>query len=199
MRQRSDERAQQACECSQYRHAGSEKLSASPEKRPDHSSQDQHQQNLLPQRPLLPGHGHELADLVDGPGPDQLGKMKNCSNAFLQEFQQLIENLFHAQTPVQPLLIDPDVTWEPGAGSEKRSLHRQRALLISATLDGGRLAMARDHTDALVDPGNDVVSRARLQEGNAVLATGRQDAVTRPLHFRRKWLTRYRAIAERKT
>jgi hypothetical protein len=95
--ERLDKHAKQACKCGQYCCTCFQQLSACSEKHPDHASQDQDQQKLLPQRPLLPWHGHELADLIDGPSPDQLDEMKDRSNALLQEFQQLIENLFHGR------------------------------------------------------------------------------------------------------
>src|SRR6478672_11091541 len=78
-------------------------------------------------------------------------------------------------------------------------LYRQFPLLVCPTLDGGRLAMPRDHPYALVDPGSDVVRRAALQESDAVVAAGRQDTVARRLHFRRIRLGRNRSVAERKT
>src|SRR5215475_8554168 len=62
----------------------------------------------------------------------------------------------------------------------------------------GRLVVARHHAHPLVDPRDDIVRRAPLQEGDAVLAAGCEDAVTGALHLRRK-LTRDRTIAEGKT
>src|SRR4029077_11853040 len=61
--------------------------------------QDQDQKKLLPQRPFLPRHRHQLADLVDRPGPDDFDEAENRRNTLMQEFQELIENLFHGQNP----------------------------------------------------------------------------------------------------
>src|SRR5436309_1540085 len=47
---------------------------------------------------------------------------------------------------------------------------------MCAALDGGSLAMARDHANALVDPRRDVIRRAALQESDAVVAAGGVDA-----------------------
>jgi hypothetical protein len=95
VRQSSHEHAKQMCEGAQYRCAGVEELPAYLEKRPDHSRQDQDQQNLLSQRPLLPRHGRELADLVHRPHPDELDEAEDGRNPIMQEFQKLIEHLFH--------------------------------------------------------------------------------------------------------
>src|SRR5262245_11562244 len=58
--------------------------------------------------------------------------------------------------------------------------------------------MTCDHADPLLDPHNDVIRRAALQKGDAVLAAGGKNAVARLLHLRRKRLARDRAVAERK-
>src|SRR5215510_5779845 len=89
----------QTCECGQDRRTCLQKLPTCPVERPEYRSQNQDQENLFQQRPLLPGYGHKFADLVDGPGPDQFDKTKDRSNALLQEFQQLIEDLFHGRVP----------------------------------------------------------------------------------------------------
>src|SRR6476469_5559072 len=60
-----------------------------------------------------------------------------------------------------------------------RALHRHRPLLMGPALDGGGLAVARDHAHAFVDPRDDVVRRAGLQEGDAVPAACGKNAVTR--------------------
>src|SRR5712664_2811190 len=79
------------------------------------------QQNLLQQRPLLPGHGHELGDLVDGPGPDQFDQMEDRRNPLLQEFQELIENLFHGPwlRRLNRPFENPDSTWKRALGSRR--------------------------------------------------------------------------------
>jgi hypothetical protein len=74
--------------------------SRSPVKRPEHGGQDQHQQYLLPDWPFRPWHGHQLADLVDREGPDQLDEMEDCSDPLLQEFQELVEDLLHGRDSV---------------------------------------------------------------------------------------------------
>src|SRR6266700_3798609 len=84
-------------------------------------------------------------------------------------------------------------------GYRRPRLHRHCPLLVSAPLDGGRLAMACDHAHALVDPGDDVVGGAALQEGDTVVAAGREHALTRRLHFRWVGLARNRGVAERET
>src|SRR3954454_811988 len=84
----------------------------------------------------------------------------------------------------------------PGVPS---GLYRQFPLLVCPALDGGCLAMPRDHPHALVDPGDHVVRRAALQESDAVVAAGRENTVARRLHFRWPGLGSTRAIAERKT
>src|SRR5215472_9110575 len=66
-------------------------------------------------------------------------------------------------------------------------------------LDGGSLTVAGDHAHALVQPRDDVVGRAGLQKGDAIVAAGGKDAVARSLHLRRKRLARHGAVAERKT
>src|SRR5262249_30275092 len=83
-----------------YRSAGFQEFAACPVQRPDHRSQDQHQQNLFPDRPFLPRHGHQLADLVDREGPDDLDEMEDGSDPLLQEFQELVEDLFHGRDSV---------------------------------------------------------------------------------------------------
>src|SRR5690349_16207756 len=75
--------------------------------------------------------------------------------------------------------------------------NRHLPLLMGPALDRGGLAVACDHAHALVDARDDVVRRAGLQEGNAVLAAGRQDPVARLLHLRRERLARNGAIAKR--
>ena len=95
MRQSSHEHAKQMCECAQYCRACLQKLAARSVKRPDHSHKDQDQKKLLPQRPLLPRHGHQPADLIDRPAPDEFDEAEDRRNPVMQEFQELIENLFH--------------------------------------------------------------------------------------------------------
>src|SRR4051794_22110415 len=85
------------------------------------------------------------------------------------------------------------------APTRSTRLHRHRPLLVRPALDGSGLAMAGDHAHALVNPCRDVVRGAALQEGDAVAAAGRQDAVSRGLHFPRKRFAGYRAVTERKT
>ena len=79
------------------------------------------------------------------------------------------------------------------------ALHRQLPLLVCPALDCGCLAMPRDHSHSLVNPGDHVVRRAALQECDAVLAANRQDAVARRLHFHWVRLAWNREVAERKT
>src|SRR5882757_1461704 len=86
-------------EGAQYRRTGLQELPARSIKCPDHSRQDQDQKKLLPQRPFLPRHRHELADLVDRPGPDQFDEAEDLRDPFAQEFQELIKNLSHIQDP----------------------------------------------------------------------------------------------------
>src|SRR6185437_504073 len=89
--QRLHQRAEKTREGSEDRRTCGQKLHARPVERPSHRSDDQDQQDLLPYWPILPGHGHEPCDLVDGPGPDQLDEMKDRRNALMQESQELIE------------------------------------------------------------------------------------------------------------
>src|SRR5882724_12620215 len=77
--------------------------------------------------------------------------------------------------------------------------HRQLPLLVCPALDCACLAMPRDHSHSLVNPGDHVVRRAALQESDAVLAASRQDAVARRLHFHWVRLVWNREVAERKT
>ena len=87
------------CEGAQYRCTGLQEFPARSIKRPDHSRQDQDQKKLLPQRPFLPRHRHELADLLDRPSPDDFDETEDRRNPVVQEFQELIKNLFHIQDP----------------------------------------------------------------------------------------------------
>src|ERR1700676_4887012 len=84
-------------------------------------------------------------------------------------------------------------------GLQDPASHRQLPLLVCPALDGGCLAMPRDHSHSLVNPGDHVVRRAALQESDAVLAASRQDAVARRLHFHWVRLAWNCEVAERKT
>jgi len=64
-------------------------------------------------------------------------------------------------------------------------LHWHGALLMCAPDYRDFLAVPGDHTHALIEPGGDVRGRTALQEGNAVLAAGGEDAVARLLHLGR--------------
>ncbi|HWX58171.1 MAG TPA: hypothetical protein VN024_06620 [Bradyrhizobium sp.] len=100
VRERPHEDAEQMRERAQYLGARLQKLAARSIKRPDHCHQDQDQQQLLPQRPLLPRLSCELADLIDRPGPDQLDKAENRCDPLVQKFQEFVENLFHELDPL---------------------------------------------------------------------------------------------------
>src|ERR1700675_1165976 len=78
-------------------------------------------------------------------------------------------------------------------------LPRQLPLLVCPALDCRCLAMPRDHSHSLVNPGDHVVRRAALQESDAVLAASRQDTVARRLHFQWVRLAWNREVTERKT
>src|SRR5688572_6594368 len=86
----------------------------------------------------------------------------------------------------------------PGCATLPTS-HRQLPFLVCPAPDRGRFAMPGDHAHALVEPLDDVALVAALQESDAVVAAGRQDAVARRLHFRWIGLGWNRAVAERKT
>jgi len=75
--------------------------------------------------------------------------------------------------------------------------HRHFAFLVRPSPDRGGLAVTCDHAHAFVDPRGDVIRRAALQERDAIVAAGGQDAVARRLHFRRERFARNGAVAER--
>ena len=99
MRQRLDKHTKQTCERPQYRRPGPQQLPNHSVKRQNYCNKDQNQQKLLPQGPVLPWRGHELADLVDRPSPDKLDKPEDRGNSVSQESQKLIENLLHGNDP----------------------------------------------------------------------------------------------------
>jgi hypothetical protein len=45
---------------------------------------------------------HHFVDLVDRPCSDELNKSEDRGNALLEEFQKLVENLFHGGTSLVP-------------------------------------------------------------------------------------------------
>src|SRR4029077_5572248 len=75
--------------------------------------------------------------------------------------------------------------------------HRHRPLLVRPAPDGSRLAMPRDDPHALVDPFDDVVRGAGLQESDAATAAGTKDAVACLLHLLWIGFARNRAVAQR--
>jgi hypothetical protein len=68
--------------------------------------------------------------------------MKDRRNAFLQESQQLIENLFHERgSGVSTALIDPRVTWNRGGEFRQELVTRKCAddrFRRAARVSGGR-------------------------------------------------------------
>ena len=96
-RQGLHQRAEQGRERGQRTLARLEQLLAGPIERSHHARRDHHQQDLLPQRPILPRRLEHPADLPDRPGPDQLHELEDRRDALLQELQYLIEDLLHDQ------------------------------------------------------------------------------------------------------
>src|SRR5690348_2047974 len=83
--------------------------------------------------------------------------------------------------------------------NDEAELHHHRALLMRPALLRRFLAVAGDHAHALIQPRDDVVDVAGLQEGDAVLAAGCEDSIPCALHLQRKRLARHGAVAERET
>src|SRR5215468_6515347 len=75
-------------------------LLGSDEQRIGHSYDDE--QDLFPERPILPRHMRKLCDLVGRPRPDEMNEPEDLGNAPLQELQKLIENLLHGRTLLGP-------------------------------------------------------------------------------------------------